>query len=59
MWRYKLVRMDLPDWEASRITACEGRLNDLGSEGWEAIAVVAQASGLLMLLKMPHEAPAF
>ncbi len=34
MWRYKLVRIDLPDREAE-IIACEAKLNELGGEGWE------------------------
>ncbi len=59
MWRYKLVRMDLPGWEPSQVSACEVRLNELGAEGWEAIAVIEQAGGWGVLFKMPHEVPAF
>ncbi len=59
MWRYKLVRMDLPGWEQSQIRACEVRLNELGGEGWEAIAVIQQPDGWGVLFKMPHEVAAF
>jgi hypothetical protein len=59
MWRYKLVRMDLLGWEQSQMTAWEVRLNELGGEGWEAIAVVEQAGGWGVLFKMPHEVAAF
>lgn len=59
MWRYKLVRMDLPGWEPSHVRACEVQLNELGGEGWEAVAVIEQAGGWGVLFKMPHEIPAF
>jgi hypothetical protein len=59
MWRYKLVRMDLPGWEQSQIAACEARLNELGGQGWEAIAVIEQDDGWGVLFKMPQEVPSF
>ncbi len=59
MWRYKLVRMDLPGWQQAEITACEARLNELGGEGWEALAVIERADGWLALFKMPHEVGTF
>jgi hypothetical protein len=59
MWRYRLVRMDLSGWEESQIKACEARLNDLGGEGWEAVAVIQQKDGLGVLFKMPHEVASF
>jgi hypothetical protein len=55
MWRYKLVPMGLPPREESRIKAWEAKLNELGGEGWEAVAVIEQADGWCVLLKMPHE----
>jgi hypothetical protein len=55
MWRYKLVPMRFPGWEESQIKAWEAKLNELGGEGWEAVAVVAQTDGWYVLLKMPHE----
>jgi hypothetical protein len=59
MWRYKLVRMDLSGWEESQIKASEARLNDLGAEGWEAVAVIEQAGGCGVLFKMAHEVASF
>jgi hypothetical protein len=59
MWRYKLVLMNLPGREQSQIDACEGRLNELGGEGWEAVAVVGQGDGWWVLFKMPHEVASF
>lgn len=59
MWRYRLVRMDLSGWEESQIKACEARLNDLGGEGWEAVAVIEQNDWLGVLFKMPHEVASF
>lgn len=58
MWRYKLVRIDLPDREAE-IRACEAKLNELGGEGWEVIAVIERGDGWLALFKMPHEVGSF
>jgi hypothetical protein len=55
MWRYKLVRMGLPIREETRIEAWEAKLNELGGEGWEAVAVIQQADAWWVLLKMPHE----
>jgi hypothetical protein len=55
MWRYKLVRMEIPAREESRIEAWEAKLNEVGGEGWEAVAVIEQADGWCVLLKMPHE----
>jgi hypothetical protein len=59
MWRYKLVRMDLPGREDSQIKAWEAKLNALGGEGWEVVAVVGQNEGWYVLLKMPHEVGTF
>jgi hypothetical protein len=59
MWRYKLVPLDLPGREESRIKACEAKLNELGGEGWEAVAAIAQADGWYVLFKMPHEVGTF
>jgi len=59
MWRYKLLRMSLAGWEDSQVKACEARLNDLGGEGWEAVAVIEQKDGLGVLLKMAHEVASF
>lgn len=40
MWRYKLVPlMLLPEGEP-RIAAWEAQLDELGREGWEAVAVL-------------------
>jgi hypothetical protein len=55
MWRYKLVRMGLPFREETRIEAWEAKLNELGGEGWEAVAVIQQPDAWWVLLKMPHE----
>jgi hypothetical protein len=59
MWRYKLVRMNLSGWEESQVKACENRLNELGSEGWEAVALIELADGWGMLFKMVHEVATF
>jgi len=59
MWRYKLVRMNLSGWEESQVKACETRLNELGSEGWEAVALIELADGWGMLFKMAHEVASF
>jgi hypothetical protein len=59
MWRYKLVRMDLSGWEESQLKASEARLNDLGGEGWEAVAVIEQGGGWGVLFKMAHEVASF
>jgi hypothetical protein len=53
MWRYKLVAMG--SLSESQITAWEAKLNELGSEGWEAVAVIEQTDGWCVLLKMPHQ----
>jgi hypothetical protein len=53
MWRYKLVAMG--SLSESKITAWEAALNELGGEGWEAVAVIEQPDGWCILLKMPHE----
>ncbi len=55
MWRYKLVPMGLLARDESRLEAWEAKLNELGREGWEAVAVLEQADGWCVLLKMPHE----
>jgi hypothetical protein len=55
MWRYKLVSMGLLAHDAARISAWEAKLNELGGQGWEAIAVMEQADGWWVILKMPHE----
>lgn len=59
MWRYKLVHLDLPEQESPQVMACEAGLNELGSEGWEAISVVQTAGRWWVLLKMPHEVASF
>jgi hypothetical protein len=59
MWRYKLVRIDLPVGEEAEITACEAKLNELGGEGWEVVAVIPRGAGWLALLKMPHTVGTF
>jgi len=59
MWRYKLIRMDLSGLEESQLRGCEARLNDLGGEGWEVVAVFEKKDGLGVLLKMPHEVATF
>jgi hypothetical protein len=51
--------MSLAGWEDSQVKACEARLNDLGGEGWEAVAVIEQKDGLGVLLKMAHEVASF
>ena len=43
MWRYKLARIDLPVGETG-ILACEAKLNELGAQGWEVIAVIPQGN---------------
>ncbi len=55
MWRYKLVPMEPLAREESRIKAWEAKLDDLGGEGWEAVAVIEQTDGWCVLLKMFHE----
>ncbi len=55
MCRYKLVPMGLPGCEESQINAWEGKLNELASGGWEAVAVIEQPDGWCVLFKMPHE----
>lgn len=55
MWRYKFVPMGLLAREESRIDAWEAKLNELGGEGWEAVAVIEQGDDWFVLLKMPHE----
>jgi hypothetical protein len=59
MWRYKVVPMGAPGRDGSQIKACEAKLNELGGEGWEAFAVIEQADGWCVLLKMPHEVGTF
>jgi hypothetical protein len=59
MWRYKLVPMGRPGPEKSRIEAWEAKLDDLGGEGWEAVAVIEDADGWCVLLKMPREVGTF
>jgi hypothetical protein len=53
MWRYKLVAMG--SLSESKIAAWEATLNELGGEGWEAVAVIEQTDGWCVLLKMPHQ----
>jgi hypothetical protein len=55
MWRYKLVPMGLLAGEESQLKAWEATLDELGREGWEAVAVIKQIDGCCLLLKMPHE----
>jgi hypothetical protein len=55
MWRYKLVAMRAPLGGDVGIKAWEARLNELGSEGWEVVAVIEQPDGWCVFLKMPHE----
>jgi hypothetical protein len=59
MWRYKLVPMGPPGRQESQIKAWEAKLNELGGEGWEAIAVIEQTDGWCVLLKMAHEVGTF
>jgi hypothetical protein len=59
MWRYKLVRMAPPGHEPSQIEDREARLNELGGEGWEAVAMIERADGWWLLFKMPHEVGTF
>jgi hypothetical protein len=59
MWRYKLVPMGPPGRQDVQIKAWETKLNELGGEGWEAVAVIEQPDGWCVLLKMPHEVGAF
>ena len=59
MWRYKLVPMDPVGREESQIRTWETRLNELGGEGWEAVAVIQQTDGWYVLFKMPHEVGTF
>ena len=51
--------MDLPVEEEAEITAGEAKLNKLGGEGWEVVAVIARDAGPLAFLKMPHELGTF
>jgi hypothetical protein len=51
--------MALPGREESQIKAWEATLNELGREGWEAVAVVPQSDGWCVLLKMAHEVGTF
>lgn len=55
MWRYKLVPMEALAREQSRLKEWEAKLNDLGGEGWEIVAVIGQTDPWCVLLKMPHE----
>ncbi|HXD98679.1 MAG TPA: hypothetical protein VN646_19165 [Candidatus Acidoferrum sp.] len=57
MWRYKLVPMGRP--RESQIEAWEAKLDELGGEGWEAVAVIEEADGWCVLLKMPREVGTF
>ena len=59
MWRYKLVRMNVSGWEQSQVRACEAQLNELGGQGWEAVAVIQQGDVWGVLLKMSHEVASF
>jgi hypothetical protein len=59
MWRYKLVPMDMPGRQQAAINSCEAKLNELGGEGWEIVAVIASGDSWLTLLKMPHEIGTF
>ena len=59
MWRYKVVPMNLSGWEESQVKACETRLNELGSGGWEAVALIELADGWGILFKMAHEVASF
>ncbi len=59
MWRYKLLAVPDPGQDESRIKAWETKLNELGGEGWEAVAMVERAGGWYVLLKMPHEVGTF
>jgi hypothetical protein len=47
--------MGLLAGEESQLKAWEATLNELGREGWEAVAVIEQLDGWCVLLKMPHE----
>jgi hypothetical protein len=40
MWRYKLVPLAALGPGDPRIAAWEAQLDELGSEGWEAVAVL-------------------
>lgn len=55
MWRYKVVAIAVPTRHGASLEACEAKLNELGGEGWEAVAVIQQGDGWWVLLKMPHE----
>lgn len=55
MWRYRLVPMAPAGREEAQIRGLEAKLNELGGEGWEAVAVIAQTEGWCVLFKMPHE----
>jgi hypothetical protein len=55
MWRYKLVPMGPLAREETRLEFWEGKLSELGGEGWEAVAVVGQGDWWCVLLKMPHD----
>ncbi len=59
MWRYKVVLMKAPGGEERDAIACEAKLNELGSEGWEVVAVMEQSRDWFVLLKMPHEVGTF
>jgi hypothetical protein len=51
--------MDLPGREDPQIRAWEAKLNDLGADGWEVVAVVQPSDDCFVLLKMPHQAGTF
>jgi hypothetical protein len=59
MWRYKLVRLNLRGWEPSELGASEAQLNELGGDGWEAVAVIGEGDTYAVLLKMPREVGTF
>jgi hypothetical protein len=59
MWRYKAVCVSPPGRESSQIKALEAQLNELGAEGWEAVAVIPQADGWCVLFKMPYAVASF
>jgi hypothetical protein len=55
MWRYKLVALGLRGGEAPQLDRWEAGLNELGVEGWEAVAIIEHPDDWAVLLKMPHE----
>jgi hypothetical protein len=50
-WEYKIVRIQM----SGRLEKAVNDLNDLGSEGWEAVSAWVDAISTQVLLKRSHK----